>query len=222
MSTVQIAETSHRQVSTLFWINVAFGAAVMLLTAACSPLIAWFYGEPRLIRITLALAVSFLFAGLTVQHQALLRRQMRFATLAAVEVTAVLVGAGIAIVSTFFGVKYWALVVMYLGIAATTMVGVWLSCRWRPGPPVRGSGVRSMLAFGGNLTAVNLLGYVARNMDKVFIGKVWGAGVLGLYGKAYEMLLLPIQQINTPVTSVAIPTLSRLQHKAPRHIAPPT
>ena len=45
----------------------------------------------------------------------------------------------------------------------------------------------------------------------------YGAGTLGPYAKAYQLLLLPIQQINTPLTSVAIPALSRLQDQPERY-----
>ena len=70
-----------------------------------------------------------------------------------------------------------------------------------------------MLVFGGNLTAANLLNYLVRNLDNVLIGWRWGADALGFYAKAYQLLLLPIRQFNTPLTSVAIPALSRLQDK---------
>ena len=68
-----------------------------------------------------------------------------------------------------------------------------------------------MLVFGGYLTATNLLNYLARNLDNILIGWRWGAGALGVYAKAYQLLLLPIRQINGPLTVVAIPALSRLQ-----------
>jgi O-antigen/teichoic acid export membrane protein len=103
MATVQRAEISHAQVSTLFWINVAISTIIMGLTAALAPAIAWFYGEPRLTWITVTLAAGFLFAGLTVQHQALLRRNMRFDTLAVIEITSLVGGIGVGIISAWHG-----------------------------------------------------------------------------------------------------------------------
>lgn len=87
---------------------------------------------------------------------------------------------------------------------------VWIACRWRPGRPVKGSGVRPMLSYGGNFTGTNLMIFFSRNLDNALIGKVWGAQQLGLYAKAYQILLLPIQQISSPVANVAMPALSRL------------
>ena len=59
-ATIQRQEISHDQVSTLFWINVAIGLALMLVTAGLAPVLAWFYREPRLKDITLLLSLTFL------------------------------------------------------------------------------------------------------------------------------------------------------------------
>ena len=83
MATVQREDITHAQVSTLFWINVGLSVVITLVVAGLAPVLAWFYQEPRLTGITIALAGTFVFGGLTVQHQALLRRQMRFRELAA-------------------------------------------------------------------------------------------------------------------------------------------
>ncbi len=217
MATVQRLEVNHAQVSTLFWANLGISVTIMACTAAISPLLAWFYKEPRVTMITLALAGTVLFSGLTVQHQALLRRQMRFAALAAVEITALLVGVIAAIACALAGLGYWSLVVLYIMREVSTTVGVWACCRWRPGMPVRHSGVRSMLSFGAHLTGFNIVNYFARNVDKMLIGWYWGASPLGLYTNAYRILLLPIQQINIPLTSVAVPALSRIQNQPERY-----
>ncbi|MBD1906878.1 lipopolysaccharide biosynthesis protein [Trichocoleus sp. FACHB-6] len=216
-ATVQKAEINHAQISTLFWLNVVFSIATMLITAVIAPLIAWFYGEPRLIWITLVSAIGFIFGGLTVQHQALLNRQMRFGALAIIDIVSMLIGVATAIVLALNGAGYWALVLMPLAMGMSSALGVWVMCGWRPGLPVRHSGVSSMLAFGANLTGFGIINYFARNLDNLLIGRYWGAQQLGLYSKAYALLLLPINQINAPIASVALPTLSRLVDSPDRY-----
>jgi len=114
-------------------------------------------------------------------------------------------------VLAWHGAGYWALVGMQLTLAMCNAIGVWVACGWRPTRPVMDSSVRSMLNFGGNLTGNNVLNYLARNFDNILIGRAWGPQQLGMYAKAYQLLLMPIQQVNAPITSVAIPTLSSLQ-----------
>ena len=210
-ATIQRREINHQQISTLFWINIGVGCLVASIVALLAAAIASFYNEPRLTGITLALAVNFVFGGLTVQHQALLKRQMQFASLARIEIIAIAVGVITAIITAYYGWGYWALVLMLSATAATNAIGVWVACDWRPGLPRRNANVGSMLAYGGNLTGFNLVNYFSRNLDNILIGRVWGSGPLGLYAQAYRLLLLPIQQINNPINSVALPALSSLQ-----------
>jgi PST family polysaccharide transporter len=161
--------------------------------------------------------VGFLFGGLAVQHEALLRRQMRFLSLAIVEVASLLIGITVAVVLAWRGFHYWALIFSQLTQGLSYTIGVWIVCRWRPGLPARGSGVRSMLVFGRNLTGFSVVNYFARNLDNLLIGKFWGSQQLGLYAKAYQLLLLPIEQINTPIAAVAVPALSRLNDEPERY-----
>jgi O-antigen/teichoic acid export membrane protein len=216
-ATIQWPELTHQQVSTLFWINMALSTAIMLIMAAISPAVAWFYQEPRLIGITIGYALSVFISGLEIQHEALLNRQMRFGILAIIDLGSLLIGLIAALVAAWYGAGYWALVINQLVMTMARAVWVWGACKWRPGLPVRGSGVRPMLSYGGNFTGTNLMIYFSRNLDNALIGKFWGSQQLGLYSKAYQLLLWPIQQIANPVANVALPALSRLADSPQRY-----
>ena len=216
-ATVQREEITSAQVSTLFWVNVCLSVAVGLVTAALAPAVAWFYNEPKLTSITLVYAFGFLFGGLTVQHEALLHRQMRFAAQVVCEIVALLVTITVTITLAWRGASYWALVAGHLTTSVVYMICIWIACGWRPGWPARASGVRSLLRFGGNLTGFGVVNFFARNLDNMVIGRVWGSQQLGLYAKAYQLLTLPIDQINAPITTVAVPALSRLNDSPERY-----
>ena len=217
MATVQQKEVNHQQVSTLFWFNVALSAMLGLVLGASAPAVAWFFGSSELTYVTLVLAGTFLLGGLTIQHQALLRRRMRFGVLAGIGILSKVAGIVTGIVTAWLGWGYWALVAMSLAGLLVGLIGTWIACPWMPGLPVKGAGVRRMLKFGGNLTGFNLVNYFARNADNLLIGKFLGAGPLGIYSKAYHLLMFPLQQLNTPMAAVAIPALSRLNDQPERY-----
>jgi O-antigen/teichoic acid export membrane protein len=216
-ATIQKADLTESQITMLFWVNVAASAAIMLLTAAIAPLVARFYHEPRLTLITVGYASGFLLGGLSVQHAALLNRRMRFAALAYIDIMSLVAGIVVAIVLASRGAKYWALVASQLTQGLAYTIGVWYVCRWRPGRPHRNSDVTSMLMFGRNLTGFSIINYFARNLDNLLIGRFWGTVELGLYTRAYQLLMLPIDQINSPITAVAVPALSRLTDSPERY-----
>jgi len=223
MATIQREDITHRQVSNLFWIATLLGAVVALITAALSPAISLFYDEPRLTAITLAMASSYLFSGMTVQHQALLRRGMQFRELALAGVVAQFVAQVVAIVWAWIYYQqpeaYWALVLMPISMSATRMLCTWWACPWRPSLPQRGAGTRQLVVFGANLTGFNFINYFARTADQMLVGKFLGEELLGYYERARRILLQPTHKITPAFTSVVVPTLSRLREEPQRYRA---
>ncbi len=215
-ATMQRERITHAQVSTLFWLNLALGIAFTGVAVLLAPLVATFYRDPRLAGLTIAVASTFLLGSLAVQHHALLCRQMRFGALAIIEVLGTLAGAIGGIVMACRGWQYWSLAGVAIMGALTTVVGKFVAARWRPGLPRRGCGVRSLLRFGGTVTGSDVVNYSFRNADNILIGWYWGAGAVGLYSRAYGLLMLVINLVTVPLSNVAVSALSRLQSRPGR------
>jgi PST family polysaccharide transporter len=210
-ATIQRKEITHDQVSTLFWINAAIGLSLTLITAALAPVLAAFYREPRLVAVGLVSSLSFLLGGLRVQADALFKRQMRLSSLAARDIASYAVGVIVAITMAMHGAGYWALVALPLSLSLTQTTLSWLMLDWRPSLPRRNTKVGAMVAFGGKVSASYLMVNIDRCADNILIGWHAGAGPLGLYSRAYNLLMLPVRQLSGPATSVAVPAFSRLQ-----------
>ena len=216
-ATVQRQQISHTQVSNLFWVNVGVGSLVTLVVAASAPVIAWFYREPRLVGITLALSITFLLTTSAVQHIALLNRQMRFGAIATIEVTCVLGGYLTGIVMALSGYGYWALVGANLMQVVIRLVLSWLISGWQPRLFSRNAQTRQLLSFGANITIGNLINTLARGLDNVLIGRFFGPVAVGLYSRASILLMRPLEQFTIPINSVLVPALSRVQTEPERY-----
>lgn len=210
-ATIQRPEINHRQISTLFWINVALGAVVSAVFALSAPAIAAFYGQPVLAGMIPVLAISFLFGSLGLQHLALLTRNMRYPLLAGIEIFSMVAGVVTGVWMARSGMGYWSLVGMAVAPPVAKTLAAWIALRWVPGLPSRRNGVRSMLKFGGDVLGFNIVNYFSRQADTVLIAKFCGSAPVAVYEKAYSLLLMPVGQINGPLGSVSIPALSRLQ-----------
>jgi len=216
-ATVQREKITQQQVSNLFWINVGISGLVALLSVGLAPFIAWFYRDHRVTGIMFALSLTFLLTGSTVQHQALLIRQMRFRALAIIDVSSIIFGIGTACCLAYFGFAYWALVAQQLVYAASVLVLTWWTSKWRPSIPKGNSGVRPMLSFGAHLTIADFVGRLSASTDNILLGRFYGAEPLGLYTRANVLLARPLEQVLTPINSVLIPVLSRLQSDPERY-----
>jgi PST family polysaccharide transporter len=216
-ATIQREEITHAQVSNLFWINVAVSALLALVVVSLAPVVAWFYREPRLVGVTLALSVTFLFSGSTVQHMALLYRQMRFKAVAAIQLGSMTVGVVCGITAALCKCGYWSLVISSVAMEAAGLLFTWSISRWRPQLPVLRSGTRSLVGFGANLTVSSFINCLSRNVDTLLLGRFYGAFSVGIYSRAMALLMRPLDQLLGPVTTVIEPMLARLQGEPERY-----
>ena len=216
-ATVQARSMSAEQSTTLFWLTMAASAAITVLLLAAAPLVAWFYDDVRVGHVTAASAVIVLVTGLALQHSALLARELRFREIA----RTVVAGAATSFVATLLLAlwlrSYWAIFLGHAAGVAAQTVATWIVQRWRPGRRASAAGVRSMLRLGGSVAGFDLMNFFARNMDFILIGRVWGAGALGLYERSFSLMMAPILLIRGPVAKVVLPVLSRLHGSPERY-----
>lgn len=214
---IQKEEINHRQISNLFWINIAFSLILTFLLIAISPIIVGFYKEPRLKLITITMAFSIIFSNLSTQHWALLKRNMRFYSTSISIFVATIFSVAIPIFLATKGWGYWALVMKHLINPLVITISAWILCGWRPGWPTRGAGVLPMLKFsfntGGNFCVI----YLQRNLDKILLGRFYGSQLLGNYDRAYHLSSMLPNQLTVPLTSVAIASLSRLSNEPEKY-----
>jgi PST family polysaccharide transporter len=128
--------------------------------------------------------------------------------------------AGAVIVSIVLarrGWAYWALVAGAVTLPLATSVGAWILCRWVPGRPRRHAGTVASTRLAVTTYAHFAVNYGTRNLDNLLVGWFFGAQWLGFYKKAYDLFLLPVSQLSTPLYAVAVPTLSRLTSDPDRY-----
>ncbi|WP_010533407.1 lipopolysaccharide biosynthesis protein [Brachybacterium squillarum] len=213
---VRAKTLSHGESSNLFWINSGIGALLGLILIAISPLVADAVGREEVQGIAQAMSLVFLLNGLATQFRAHLMRSLRFRQLATVDVCAPALALAVAVGGALLGWGYWALVAQQITQALVVLVGAALVGSWRPGRPRRDVSVRSFLRFGTGLVGSQLVNYGTNNVDTAIVGVVHGATDLGLYNRAYQLVITPLAQVQAPVTSVAVPVLSKIQDEQAR------
>src|SRR2546428_102647 len=69
-----------------------------------------FFDADRVLHITLVTATGFLWSGLTIQHQAILQRQMKYTSIGGIQLGSTILSLAIATILAIRGYGYWALV----------------------------------------------------------------------------------------------------------------
>ncbi len=212
VATVQQDVVSHELLSSMFWINVLVGVVLAGVTALGAPAVAAFFGDPRLVGITLAMAASFVSYGAAAQHRALLQRRMQFVALTVTDVLSLMASIAVGIAMAWAGLGYWALVGMAVSQPLVNAVALWVAAGWTPGRYRRAAGIGHMLHYGGVVSLNSIVVYVAYNADKLLVGRFLGAEALGIYGRAYQLISIPTDNLHSTLNWVMFPALARVQN----------
>lgn len=208
---VRARSVTPAQQVTIFLVNLALGVALSVGLYLAAPLVAAFYGRDELVGLTRVLAITFVINALSGQARADLQRNLRFSVIAIAEVVIGVLYLVVAVVLALLGARYWSLVGATLAssVVWTITLVVASTFRWVRPAPVRE--VRTLLVQGGQITAVQAATYFSQTLDVVAVGRFFGAGPVGLYNRAAQVVTLAESQLTAAVTSVALPVLSRVQ-----------
>jgi O-antigen/teichoic acid export membrane protein len=201
-----------RHIATAFWMNLAVGVGLAAVVAAASPGIAALYDQPRLTLLTIAIAANFIVGSLGIVPLALLQREMEFRRIGIMQNAAAAVGGAAAIVAAVAGAGVWSLVIDILVASFVQTTAVTRGWRWRPGGGVDRQAARDLWSFGANQTGFQAVNYWSRNADNLLVGRFRGPRELGIYARAYQLMLLPLSQAGFVVNYVLYPALARIQH----------
>ncbi|MCE9616364.1 MAG: MOP flippase family protein [Lentisphaerae bacterium] len=213
---VQRKDVADRHYTAVFWTTLLAGAVLALAMAAVAPAVALLYGQPRIKPLMLAVAMGFPLAAAGVVHRAHLQRALRFGRLAAIDIAALLGAGAVATSLALSGGGVWSLVAQSLTLSALTTFGCWIACRWRPAWQFDRAAVRDLAGFSGNLVGFNVMNYWIRKLDDLLVGCFLGSWALGIYGRAYQLMLLPLTQISGFATQVMFPAMASIQDDRPR------
>lgn len=193
---------------TAWTLNIARGCVIALIFAAMTTPAAWFFDEPRLVDIMLALSLAAVLKGIENPRTVVLTRDLIFwqqAVLMVGQKAATLVAS---VVFAILTQSYWAIV---FGIVVGQVVGVLISYAIRPYlPRVRMNKFQELFSFSIWLSFCDFLNTLNWNFDNLLIGKLIGTTALGHYTVGNNLATLPTRELTAPLTGTLFPAFSRL------------
>lgn len=206
---VQAPSLDPVQMATLGWIHLGLGGLLALLTLALAPGAAWFYGTPEVMPLLATMSISFVLIGAGGFVRSQLARELRFPEINLLETIAAVLGTAAMIAAAAGGAGAFAFVVFLLVSEAVATVLAWRAWRWRPEGIFDLGSVRPLYKTSADLTTYSVLSHLAAQLDTFAVGQSFGPRVLGLYNRSALLLALPNLHVGTPLTHVALATLSR-------------
>lgn len=201
-------DVQPEHLSSVFWLNVTSGLLLTLLFIVSAPLIADFYQEPSLVLLTSLISINFFINSLGVVQNALMNKNLEFAMLSRITLAAVSGASAVAILMASLGFGVWSLVVQSVVRSVMVTALLWKLNNWRPSFVFNWKAIKDMLGFSTNLVGTQALNYWARNIDNILIGRFLGTVELGVYSRAYTIMLFPIINVSQVISNVLFPSFS--------------
>lgn len=183
-SLINLRRPEARDYNSVFWFSAATSLCLYLLLFAAAPLIAAFYRDAELVRLSRILFLGFFIAALGIPSGAWLKKNLCNREMALIGITALVVSGAAGIAVAFAGGRYWALVVQQLGYIGITTVGRFVCCPWRPSFSWEFAPVRGMMRFGVNIFLTNVVNTLSQNLFTVIFGRIFSKAVTGFYTRA--------------------------------------
>jgi len=207
---VQRSTLTREETGAAVTLMLAIGVGCAAILAALAGPLAGAVRMEGLSTVLAALSISVVLSIAALGPRAVLERQLRYQTVAAVEAGASVTAAATGVVAAVLGWGIWALISYYVlvqvlratAFAVITRHQIRLNLRWR--------GVSSILTFGGWVLASNILNFAARNIGNLLIGASLGSAAVGLYGIAFQVMIMPLTILSWPASGVLLATLSRM------------
>lgn len=193
-----------------FWL--LFAASFLLIAVmwlAGVPFVVWFYGEPRLAPIALAMSTIIIFQNLQVVPEARLARSMRFKQIALADIIGTLTGCAAALLLALAGANVWSLVAQTLIAAALTCAITFAFSGWRPRMRMSLAILRDLGSYNRFIVGSRVLISIQQNLDYLFIGKLIGAHALGIYSIAFLLTETLRGKVYWLVSKAVFPFYSR-------------
>lgn len=193
--------------SLVFWGAVALGA----------PLIARLFDLDDLVPVLQVAALVFPISGISVVATSLMQRDLRFRELAIIDVGAYAIGYGIVGVSlAAMGAGVWALVGAHLTKSAVSSIALVVKGHYGLRPGFNVGAFRELMVYGGGFTLARVFNYMAGQGDNFVAARWLGAAALGAYGRAYQLLAFPVNQLTFVIGEVLFPAMARIQESKER------
>ena len=213
---IQRKDATKIDYSTIFYFNIAVSVLFFSLLVIFAPLIAKFFGEPRLINLTRFMALSLIISSFGMVQNTYFRKNLDFKSIAKVRFLSVAVSGTIGITLAYRGFGVWSLAIQGVVAAFVRVLSYWIFSNWRPVFEFSFQSLKNLFPFGSRLFASKMMYYIFTNIYNLVIGKFFSARELGFYVKARNLQEQPVSTLERTIEQVTFPVFASIQDDTDR------
>lgn len=209
---IQKPQLTDRDLRAAFTLSLGFGVGVGVLVIVAAGPIAALLGDPAAAPLLRVVAVGFLAISLGEVPEALLQRHLRFRLLSLLSTGSFLLGyLGIGVPLAMAGAQEWALIAAIVGSNVLYAVPALFLVRHPKRPVADARAYRALLGYGSRVSLAGFGEFIGSNLDTFAVGRYAGTAPVGQYGRAFNIVSVPLNLTAESLSSVVLPSFSAIQ-----------
>lgn len=208
---IQKNDADDLDFSSVFYFNFVVCLILYSGMFVAAPYIAFFYNNVSLTPVIRVISLTIIVSGVKGIQQAYVSRNMLFKRFFFSTIGGTLFSAAFGIGLAYAGCGVWALVGQQLSNTCIDTFILWMTVKWRPKKMFSWSRLKELLSFGWKMLASTLLDTVYNNIRSLIIGKMYSSSDLAYYNQGRQFPNVIVNNINTSIDSVLLPTMASAQ-----------
>lgn len=208
---IQRPTINEKHIQTGFTLTILLSISFTLLLFITSTKISSFFNMPELEKILKAMSIIFILKGLSTVSESLMQRKLRFKLNAIINFISYFVYGLVGVVTALLGAGYWALVIAHIVQSIVKTVLLIIYEKHNMIPKFDFESFKELFFFGSGYTLATITNHIAVQIDNLVVGKYLGSSALGLYGRAYQLMIMPTNLFGQVLDKVLFPAMARIQ-----------
>ena len=208
---IQRQDLEQKDLDNIYSFTLYVGMGLSLLLFVSSWGIANFYQIEQLKFICQILSVVVLFSAMNMVPNALMTKNFKFREIAKRTLILQVVSGIISVIAAFVGAGVYSLLISpiftAIGIFFYNRLYFKLSFHLRVGF----YSIRKIFSYSAYQFMFKFINFFSANIDKIIIGKTISPALLGQYHKAFQLVQLPLSNVDSVITPVLHPLLAKYQ-----------
>lgn len=213
---IQKKDADDLDFSSVFYFNFAICLILYTVMFLLAPFIANFYRDETLVPIIRVISLTIVISGVKGIQQSYVSRNMLFKRFFFATLGGTVFSAALGIGMAYAGAGVWAIVAQQLSNTTIDTLILWITVKWRPKKAFSWDRLKKLLSFGWKMLASSLLDTIYNNLRNLVIGRIYSSADLAYYNQGDKMPSVIVNNINTSIDSVLLPTMANAQDDCTR------
>jgi len=196
--------------NSVFWFNITVGIALYAFLFAAAPLIAGFYHQPELVRLSRFVFLAFLISSFGIAHSAYMFRNLMVRQNAVICIVALLASGVTGIMLALRGHAYWSIAWQQVVYILVLNIGRYICVPWRPSLKVDFEPVRQMFGFSSKILITSIINTLNQNLLVFIFGRLYPMRSVGNFSQANKWNTLASSLVSSTLAQVSQPVLARI------------